>query len=414
MTVVVTPLSLGALINSASISRAEADADPNNNTASEITIVGTPTLFINDVSVKEGDSGVTNAAFTVVLSPPAAKTVLVNYATVGGTASVGTDYRSTNGTLVFLPGETNKTVSVPVLGDIIWEFDETFLVNLSNPSNAVLGRSQAVGTIANDDVFPSVSLSNAMVTEGNVGTTNAVFTVSLYPPSSQQVSFYYYTSDGSAVSPSDYLSIGSTFVSLNPGQTNVSIAVQVNGDFNIEPDEMFYLYIYGLNNANYVNSQAVGTIVNDDGLPGQVDHFAWEHVPSPQYSGAPFPVSVTARDPSNVLVTNFTGAVTISGYPGAVGISANLLGNLGNANSNLVDATIGYAFTPNTNFVVTHVRHYYGTKVSIWTDGGALVASRKAACFKRSVSRSLRTRATSSSRPSVGSEAGRSQIVAST
>ena len=153
--------------------------------------------------------------------------------------------------------------------------------------------------------------------------------MSVYPPSSQQVSFYYYTSDGSAVSPSDYLSIQSTFVSLNPGQTNVSITVQVNGDFNIEPDEMFYLYIYSLNNANYVNSQAVGTIVNDDGLQGQVDHFAWEPIPSPQYSGAPFSVSVTALDPSNVLVTNFTGAVTIIGYPGVGGplITVDELGN---------------------------------------------------------------------------------------
>src|SRR5205823_11549834 len=128
----------------------------------------------------------------------APKTVLVNFATAAGTASVGTDYRSTNATLVFLPGETSKTVSVPVLGDILWEFDETFLVNLSSPSNAVLGRSQAVGTIVNDDLFPSVSISDAILEEGNAGTTNAVFTVSVYPPSSQPISFQYYTVDDSA------------------------------------------------------------------------------------------------------------------------------------------------------------------------------------------------------------------------
>src|SRR5207244_3976290 len=100
---------------------------------------------------------------------------------------------STNGTLVFLPGETNKTIRVPVLGDVLWEYNETFFVSLLNPTNAVLGQSQGLGTIIDDETTPSLSMSDTSVVEGNSGTTNAVFNVSVYPPSSQTIGFYYYT-----------------------------------------------------------------------------------------------------------------------------------------------------------------------------------------------------------------------------
>jgi len=118
---------------------------------SDVRIESTPELSINDVSVNEGDSGTTNADFTVTLSAASSVAVTVNYATAPGTATTPADYASAAGTLTFAPGETQKTVSVAVNGDVIDEPNETFVVNLSGAANAVIVDAQGVGTIIDDD-----------------------------------------------------------------------------------------------------------------------------------------------------------------------------------------------------------------------------------------------------------------------
>lgn len=114
-------------------------------------------LSIDDVSVTEGNSGTTNADFTVTLAPSNTQTVTVNYATQNGTATQPGDYTATYGSLTFTPGQTTKTISVPVKGDTLAEGDETFTVKLSNPTNATLGDAQGIGTITNDDTAPTNS-----------------------------------------------------------------------------------------------------------------------------------------------------------------------------------------------------------------------------------------------------------------
>ena len=58
--------------------------------------------------------------------------------------------------ILFAPGETTKTISVPVKGDLLYEDAETFTVNLSSPTNATLGTATGTGTITNDDDVPSL------------------------------------------------------------------------------------------------------------------------------------------------------------------------------------------------------------------------------------------------------------------
>ncbi len=313
ITVVVTAANLGTLTNQAYVSRAEADVFPDNNSASTLTSVQNVALSINDTSVTEGDSGLTNAIFTVQLSPITSNTVVVSYATANGTALAASDYLATNGSLVFMPGETTHIITVPVIGDILWEFDEAFLVNLSSPSNAVLGRSQGACTILNDDPFPTISITDASVVEGNVGVTNALFRVSVFPPSSKAVTLQYATRDGTAVAPGDYAAIPGRSLTFSPGQTNATIRVAVKGDTLIEPDETFFVVLINANNANIGNGQGLGIILNDDGLPGTVDHFAWDPIPSPQYVSLPFAVRLTALDAFNAPVTDFTNTVAFSG-----------------------------------------------------------------------------------------------------
>ena len=101
-----------------------------------------PVLSVDDVSVTEGTDD--NAVFTVRLTPAATETVTVDYATADGTAMQPDDYTDTSGTLTFNAGETEKTVSVPIVDDDVEDDGETFKLTLSNPSaSAVLGDAGA-------------------------------------------------------------------------------------------------------------------------------------------------------------------------------------------------------------------------------------------------------------------------------
>ena len=109
-------------------------------------------ITISSVSKKEGNSGLTAFVFTVSVSGSPLSTVTVDWATGGGTASPVLDYVPANGTATFPPGMTTKTVTIQVVGDTFPEPNETFFVNLSNPSpNAYIVNSPGVGTILNDD-----------------------------------------------------------------------------------------------------------------------------------------------------------------------------------------------------------------------------------------------------------------------
>ncbi|MDB9534945.1 Calx-beta domain-containing protein, partial [Dolichospermum planctonicum CS-1226] len=136
-------------------------------------------LSINDVTLTEGNSGTKNATFTVTLSGETFQTVTVNYATANGTATAGSDYTATTGTLIFNvnPGETSKQITVSVLGDSLFEANETFFVNLSNATNASIADAQAQGTITNDDVaLPTITLAVSPTSVSEDGTTNLIYT----------------------------------------------------------------------------------------------------------------------------------------------------------------------------------------------------------------------------------------------
>jgi hypothetical protein len=111
----------------------------------------TPSLSINDVRVVEGDTGTRTATFTVTLANPNSNVVTVQYATKNGTATAGVDYIATSGMLTFNPGTTTQPINVTIIGDTIIEANETFFVNLFNPTNATITRAQGVGIIIDDD-----------------------------------------------------------------------------------------------------------------------------------------------------------------------------------------------------------------------------------------------------------------------
>jgi hypothetical protein len=117
--------------------------------------VDLPVITINDVSVTEGNSGTTPAGFTVTASQPHSEVLHVNFGTANGTATAGSDYTNTTGSLTFQRTDNALGISVPVIGDTTVEPDETFTVGLaagSTPAALAIGKASGTGTIVNDDV----------------------------------------------------------------------------------------------------------------------------------------------------------------------------------------------------------------------------------------------------------------------
>jgi large repetitive protein len=189
--------------------------------------------------------------------------VTVSYATADGTATAGSDYTATAGTLTFAPGVTSQTLTVAVLGDTRNEANETFFMNLSTPSNATIADGQGQGTILNDDSLPTLSINNVTVTEGNTGTTPAVFTVTLSAASSQTVTVNYATADGKATAGSDYTATAGT-LTFTPGTTSQTITVAVLGDTVKESTETFFVNLSNATNATIASGRGRGTILDND------------------------------------------------------------------------------------------------------------------------------------------------------
>ena len=117
-----------------------------------------PSVSINDVSVTEGDSGTATMTFTVSRSGASSSPVAVNYATANGTATAASDYVAASGTVTIPVGQSSQTLSLSILGDTLFESNESLLVNLSAAGNATISDNQGVGTITDDDSAASIAI----------------------------------------------------------------------------------------------------------------------------------------------------------------------------------------------------------------------------------------------------------------
>ena len=225
---------------------------------------GEPSFVVTDATDIESAG---TLSFSVLLTNAKSTTVGVDYATADGTASAGDDYAPAAGTLTFGPNQTSKTVAVTLLDDALAEDDDTFVLNLTNPTGGpLITDAQGLGTITNDDADPTVSIADASVAEGDDGTTVLSLPVALSGPSGREVDVDYATTDGTAMAGTDYSAAGGTLV-FAPGEIARQIDVTVTGDFLDEPDETFTLTLSGPFNADLGTSTATGTITNDDAGP---------------------------------------------------------------------------------------------------------------------------------------------------
>lgn len=216
-----------------------------------------------NITLSEGNYGTKTADFVLRLSKPSAIPVRVTFNTLNGTATNGNDFFGINRVINFAPNQTTAIVRVPIRGDLTFEANETFSARISNPVSATIGKNQVTAAITNDDLKPKMSISDAVIGEGNSGVRNMVFNVRLSNPSSQYVSAFYNTINGGAGAPLDY-NAQSGQVTFAPGQVTKPVYIRVRGDKFREGNEVFYLQLSGLKNANPLDLRATGTILNDD------------------------------------------------------------------------------------------------------------------------------------------------------
>lgn len=124
----------------------------------------TPVLSASNATANVSSTTAGTAVFTVTLSQAATTPVTVNYATADGTAKAGIDYTAASGTLTIPAGQTRGTITIAVPKAATWKADATFTLNLSSPSGATLGTSQAVGTVHSLNTPPATGAVTYVVT----------------------------------------------------------------------------------------------------------------------------------------------------------------------------------------------------------------------------------------------------------
>ena len=251
-----------------------------NECTAAITIIDNDTplpalSFSNIVTVDEDDGP---AEQRVGLTPASSETVTVDFATrdrVGG-ATAGEDYTATSGTLTFTPGQTSKTITIPILDDDVYEKDiELLVVDLSNPTGATLPHppSRSVD-IHSEDAVPTASMADVTVDEG-AGTMT--LSLRLSHPSDEDIG--YFTSfeadndEGTATAGEDYddfrmePGVGRTAIITVPARNlSQTFDITLVDDGLEEPDETIKILWYKnvTSEVTPASLDFIGTIEDND------------------------------------------------------------------------------------------------------------------------------------------------------
>ena len=248
-------------------------ADPTDATVEDGTGIGTiadddalPQLNIGDSGATEGDP----IQFAVTLEPASGRTVTVPWTTAvsstGDPASPTEDYVAASGTLTFASGTTTAHIDIDTVEDEVSEPDETFQIQLGQPTHATVDDGVAVGAILDDDSLPRLSIAGTGLVETD---SPATFVVTLSSPSGQAVTVDYATHAVTATAPEDYGTADGeatgTLV-IPAGLDTGEISVYVADDDVPEGTETFWISLDNAQNAVIAEGAgtAVGTILDDD------------------------------------------------------------------------------------------------------------------------------------------------------
>ncbi|MBW6398547.1 cellulase family glycosylhydrolase [Roseomonas sp. HJA6] len=242
------------------------DPEPDSFTLNGTLISDLPLISVADVASVEGASGAKAFWFAVTLSEAAATPVVVHYATANGTALAGSDYVATTGSITFDAGVTKRLVRVNVTGDATPEANETFRLLLTDATGAIISDGTGIGTIRDDDTPPALRINDAVVTEGDSGTSTATFTIRLSKAWREAVVFDYATLAGTAHAGSDFLAQSGS-LTFAPGEVTKTVSVAVVGDRVFEQSERFTLELSHVTGATVADGSGLATIRDNDRPP---------------------------------------------------------------------------------------------------------------------------------------------------
>jgi Calx-beta domain/Bacterial Ig-like domain (group 2) len=259
-------LSLSAPVNGV-ISRSSSEVGIVDNE----DVVATPGIVARDAVVDEKDGF---ALVPVLLGGTGGEasnsTVTVDYTTVDGSASAGSDYTAQSGVLTFVPGQTAKTVAVPVADEAVREPPESFTLSLSNPAGATVARGEGTVTIGASD---ATSISQPRISAPfDIGVGEGVgfvdLAVKLSAPGRSPVSVAYTTQNLTAAAGStcnnDYVA-GSGTLNFAPGETSKAVRVDILDCPDVEGAETFRFLLSAPVNAVLDDAGAVITVADNDG-----------------------------------------------------------------------------------------------------------------------------------------------------
>lgn len=233
----------------------------------------TPTISIDDLSIAEGNAGERTLTFSLSLSAPMPFPVSVSWATADGTATAGTDYLAATGKVVFGPGIITVPLDLKILGDTTIEADETIFVDLTAPVGATIDKARGKATVLDDDTAgPSISITDVTLAEGDLGTKEVSFSVTLSAAATKAVTVSWSTVDGTAraagtaTGETDYAP-GSGVLTFTPGETSKPVTITLRSDTLDELDETFDVELSGAINATIAKPRGTATITDDDPTP---------------------------------------------------------------------------------------------------------------------------------------------------
>ena len=233
-------------------------------------------VSITDGSGTEGTDETID--FVVSLSGLTTKIVKMWYSAADVSAEASSDFEYTGGWLTFQPGETEKTVSVPIFDDTVIEGNETFDLALTELTGATFasGGDNGVGTIINADPV-DVSVTSATATEGVDETMEFVATLSR--PTTGTLSVDYLTFDGTATAGVDYTETKGR-LTFEPGETSKTILVPILDDTVNDDGETFNLLLTIVNGGGpYTidSGHGLGTIYNTEDLTASFENIPQDH-----------------------------------------------------------------------------------------------------------------------------------------
>ncbi|MEJ1222657.1 Calx-beta domain-containing protein [Sediminicola sp. 1XM1-17] len=240
----------------------------SSNSTVNISDNDTASIAINSATVTVNEAA-GSVSFIVTLTGNVPSGFTVDYATSDQSASAGSDYTETNGTLNFTgTNGQNRTITVPILNDIFVEPSETFIVTLSNVNGSgtinITNNTGTASIVDNDSA--NLTIGDVVVNEN---TGPAIFTVTLTGNAAGSFTVDYATSNGSAIAGQDYAATSGTLNFTGASGESRTISVPINNDGAVEQDEDFTVTLSNVSNILVFLGDAtgIGTIVDDEVCP---------------------------------------------------------------------------------------------------------------------------------------------------